>query len=108
MNTATEKARFGARIPKHQKEYLERAARLMGYNLTDFVISAAQERAEQVVAKHEEILTSERDRKVFFEAVTGTAAGTLAVPNATLQRAARRYQDWAVERHPVERHPDEA
>ena len=64
----------------------------MGYNLTDFVISAAQERAERVVAQHENILTSERDRKAFFEAITGPAA-----PNASLRKAAQRYQDWVSE-----------
>ena len=64
----------------------------MGYNLSDFVFSAAQERAEQIVTKHEEMLTSERDRKVFFEAVTGSA-----VPNAALQQAAQRYHNWVDE-----------
>ncbi len=64
----------------------------MGYSLSDFVISAAQARAEQVVARHEEILTSERDRKVFFEAITEATA-----PNAALQQAAQRYQNWVDE-----------
>ncbi len=48
----------------------ERAAALAGYNtLTDFVLSTVKEKAETIIEKHETILATERDRKVFFEAL---------------------------------------
>jgi uncharacterized protein (DUF1778 family) len=69
--TIKEQARFDARLPKEQKDFFERAAHLGGYrNLTDFIIIAAQEKAKEIMTEKEQILASEKDSQIFFDAIT--------------------------------------
>ena len=72
MRSATkEQARFDARLPKEQKQFFERAAYLGGYrNLTDFVILTVQEKAKEIIKEKEQIIASERDSQIFFDAIT--------------------------------------
>ena len=88
MATAEEKARFDTRLPKEQKMFFERAARLGGYrSLTDFVISAAQSRAKEIIEEREQILASNRDSEIFFDAITNSIE-----PNDKLLTAANEYK----------------
>ncbi len=82
-----EKARFDTRLTAGQKQLFERAAVLGGYrNLTDFVISAAQGKAREIIEEHEAILASERDQEIFF-----TALMNPPLPNSTLKSAKDDY-----------------
>jgi len=79
--------RFDTRLPKQQKEFLEYAANLGGYRtLTEFVISSAQNKAEEIVQKHQSILASKRDQKVFFDAILNPPA-----PGKKLVAAVKKY-----------------
>lgn len=83
-----EKARFDGQLLKDQKNFFERAAQLAGFkNLTEFVFSAAQEKAETIVMNHETLLASQRDREVFFEALMNPPE-----PNEKLMSAAQKYK----------------
>ena len=85
----TEKARFDGQLPTEQKQYFEQAAALGGFRtLTEFVFLAAQEKAEQIIKEHKTILSSQRDREVFFEALISPPK-----PNEKLEAAAQRYND---------------
>ena len=85
----TEKARFDGQLPIEQKLYFEQAAILGGFrNLTDFVFRAAQEKAEEIVKNHETILSTQRDKDVFFEALMSPSK-----PNNKLKVAAQKYND---------------
>jgi len=65
-----EKARFDTRLPKEQKIFFERAARLGGYrSLTDFIILAAQEKAKKIILEQEQVIASKRDSEIFFNAI---------------------------------------
>ena len=89
MKEKEEQARFDTRLSKKQKELLEKAARLGGYrSLTDFVLNTAQERAVEIIKKREQVISSERDSKIFFEAVTNPG-----VPNEELLSAAKEYNE---------------
>lgn len=80
-------ARFDTRLPKEQKVFFERAARLGGFrNLTDFVILAAQEKAKEIISEQERIIASEKDSEVFFEALANPAP-----PNKKLIKAAEEF-----------------
>lgn len=48
--TGPKKLRIDLRTTKAQKAYIERGARVQGQNLSDFVLSSAQEKAEMVLA----------------------------------------------------------
>lgn len=90
---AQEQTRFNARLPKEQKLILERAARLGGYrNLTDFIMTAATERANNIIRENERIIASERDAEVFFNALANPAP-----PTAALQQAAAKYERFLKE-----------
>jgi uncharacterized protein (DUF1778 family) len=83
----TDLARFDTRLSKQQKEFLEYAANLGGYRtLTEFVISSAQHKAEEIVQKHQSILASKRDQKVFFDAILNPPA-----PGKKLVAAVKKY-----------------
>lgn len=82
-----EQARFNARLPKEQKQLFEKAAYLGGYrNLTDFIISSAQEKAKEIVQEKEQIIASERDSNIFFDAITNPKK-----PSETLRSALDDY-----------------
>ena len=84
-----EKSRFDTRLPKEQKEFFEYAARLGGFRtLTEFFIFSAKERAKKIVAEHNKILASERDRKIFFNAIMNSQK-----PNKKLRSAALKYNE---------------
>jgi uncharacterized protein (DUF1778 family) len=80
-------ARFDTRLSKDQKELFEKAARIGGYrNLTDFVVMALQEKANQIIAEKEKIIASQRDSAIFFDAIFNPPP-----PNAALVKAAEEY-----------------
>ncbi|MBD1431970.1 DUF1778 domain-containing protein [Sphingobacterium sp. DN00404] len=91
--TLSKKARFDAKIPKVQKELFEHAASLGGFRtLTDFVINAVQEKATAIIQEHNTILASEKDREIFFNALTNPVG-----PNKRLQDAAEQYKKFIQE-----------
>lgn len=81
--------RFDTRLSQEQKAFFEYAAHVGGFrSLTDFILQAAQEVASRIVADHEEILASERDKALFFDTVLGASE-----PNERLRQAAQRFND---------------
>lgn len=83
-------ARFDTRLSKEQKEYFEYAARLGGYRtLTEFVIQSAQEKAATIVAEYQNIIKSEKDREIFYNALLYPEN-----PNQQLQQAAEQYNEY--------------
>lgn len=89
MSTVTkEHARFDARLSKEQKQFFEKAASLGGFrSLTDFVILTVQEKAKEIVREKEQILASERDSQIFFDAITKPKK-----PSTTLKNALKDYK----------------
>ena len=85
-----EKTRFDTKLTKVQKELFELATKIGGYRtLTDFMLSTAEEKAKTIVQQHEAILASERDKKIFFDAIMNPPQ-----PNQRLRDAAKRYQKF--------------
>jgi len=65
-----DKARFDTRLPLEQKQFFEKAAILGGYrNLTDFVIVTVQNKAKEIIEKSEQIIASQKDKEIFFNAL---------------------------------------
>jgi uncharacterized protein (DUF1778 family) len=79
--------RLEARVTAEQKELLRRAAALRGRSLTDFVVSSAQEAAEEVVRAHQVITLGPEDSAAFVEALLAPAE-----PNEALRAAYERYR----------------
>ena len=84
----TKDARFDTRLSKDQKVFFERAARLGGFrNFTDFVVLAIQEKAKAIIAEKEQVIASEKDSEIFFEAVLNPQK-----PNKALVKAAKEFK----------------
>ena len=85
-----ELARLDLRIPRKQKDYFEQALEIGGFrSLTDFIISAVSEKAEAIMEKHNNWLSSENDRKVFFNALVNPPA-----PNDKLKQAMKKHSGY--------------
>ena len=87
---ASRSERLEARISKAQKMLFVRAATLQGRSLTDFLIASVQEAAERALRAHDVLALSERDRKIFVEALVKPAA-----PGKTLRQAVKHYKHRA-------------
>lgn len=86
--TTSRAARFDARLSFEQKDLFERAAELGGFkNLSDFIISASKKEAEKIIENSEKILASNRDKKIFFNALINPAE-----PNENLISAKNNYE----------------
>lgn len=84
-----EHARFDARLPKEQKLFFEKAALLGGYrSLTDFIILTVQEKAKEIVQEKEQLLASERDSQIFFDAITNPKKPSETLKNALVDYSA--------------------
>jgi uncharacterized protein (DUF1778 family) len=84
-----EKSRLDTRLSKEQKEFFEYAANIGGYKtLTEFVITSVQSNAEKIIEKHDRILSSKMDKKVFFDELLNPEK-----PNKALKEAAFKYNN---------------
>jgi uncharacterized protein (DUF1778 family) len=89
MSATTENVHF--RTSPEVKQRITDAAALLGQSLTDFIESAAAERAQQILAQQTLVLTNaERDR--FLAAIENPSAPTPAM-QAGAQRAMRAVRE---------------
>ncbi len=85
---STKNARFDTRLSIEQKMLFEKAAQLGGYrNLTDFIIMTVQEKAKKIIADNERVIASERDSKIFFDAIFNSTE-----PNNDLKKATKEFK----------------
>ena len=76
------------RVSRTLKEYFEQAAKIGGFqSLTDFLLTAASEKAEVIIERRS--TWSEHDRKIFFDAIVNPPA-----PNARLRLAMKRLNEF--------------
>ncbi len=87
--TAT--ARLEVRVRPESKARIALAADLLNVPVSDFVRSAAEDRAEQILREHE---AQTRIPAAFFDDLLA-ALDESTHPNAALRRAARRARDDA-------------
>lgn len=75
-------ARLGFRVDARTKRLVERAAELERRNLTDYCLTTLAEAARRTIERHETLVLSEQERRVFFETLVNPPK-----PNARLRRA---------------------
>lgn len=81
--------RIDLRTSPEIKELIVRAAATAGVSLSAFLLSAAQERAKQILAENEMLTLTPRDWDAFFAALDKTDQ-----PRPKLEAAARDYLTW--------------
>lgn len=81
--------RITARVDTDTQNLLTQAAALAGISsINSFVLSAAIEKAKDIIERERSIKLSQRDALVLIEALDATPK-----PNARLQQASRHYKD---------------
>lgn len=91
LNRSSQNARverLEARVSRETKSLFERAAKIQGRSLTDFLVSSAVEAANRIVRDSEYIELSKQDRILFVEGLLNPP-----VPNERLKNAARRREN---------------
>lgn len=79
--------RLEARVTPEQKKLIERAAKLRGTTVTEFVVLSAQQAAAETIRNHETLVLRDEARDVFVKAILNPP-----LPNEALRSAARRYK----------------
>jgi uncharacterized protein (DUF1778 family) len=79
--------RVEARLNPEQKRRIERAARLKGMSISDFIVLSADHAAAQAIHEHETWLLTGRDRQQFVRALQAPRARS-----ARMMAAAKRYR----------------
>ncbi len=87
-SSAAAQSRFDTRLTRSQKNLIEEAAIIKGYkSLSEFVIHTMVEVSTPIIEKHNAVLASEKDKRIFFDALANPQK-----PNRALTRAAKHYQ----------------
>lgn len=90
--TILTQTRFDVRLPKEQKEVIELAAKLSGFkSKSEFIVHILFKEATSIIEKHTQILASEKDQKLFFDAIINPPK-----PNKNLRKAAKNYNKLVV------------
>lgn len=82
QETTNRVERLGFRLDEETKDLIKRAARLARRKVSDYCVTALADTARRTIAEHETLLLSDRDRKVFFDALLNPPQ-----PNERLVRA---------------------
>lgn len=83
---STKQERLEARVTRAQKLLIERAARIRGTSVTNFVVASAQEAAAETIKSIEVLTLRDAAREKFIDALLHPPA-----PNAAARSAAKRY-----------------
>jgi len=80
--------RVELRISSSDKRIFRRAQKLSGdKSFSSFIVRIVKKQAEEIVAKNDRIIATEKDRQVFFDAVFSNNK-----PNQKLAEAANKYK----------------
>jgi uncharacterized protein (DUF1778 family) len=90
MALALRTERTEARLLPEQKKRIERAARLKGLSLSDFIVQNADEAAIRTIQQHTIWTLEDRDRDFFVQALLNPPE-----PSARMKAAVKRYRERA-------------
>lgn len=80
--------RIELRVSSADKRIFKRAQKLSGdKSFSSFIVRVVKKKAEEIVAKNDRIIATEKDRQVFLDAVFGSNK-----PNQSLIEAAKKFK----------------
>ncbi len=82
----TKSERLELRCTREQRRIIDQAVELRGGSMTDFIISAAQEKAMRLIKEYQLLQLGRKDSLRLAEALLNAPE-----PSARLKKAARRY-----------------
>ena len=87
MTAASSTSRLEARISTDLHSMLKRAAELQGRTMTDFVVAAVQDAAQQAIQQAEVIRLSLADQECFAQALLSPPRPSPALKRAFVRRS---------------------
>lgn len=102
MSTVAKNHRVEFRCTEDQRSMIEKAVSLTGRSVTDFVLSAVQEKAMRIITEIETIRLNARDSRILAAALIKPPA-----PNERLQAAAERHRQLIAQDDSVPPTPDQ-
>lgn len=84
-----EESRIEFRLRKEDKELIEYACSLKGFNLSEFVRMAINKEAKAIIEEAQNLLVSKRDKEIFYNALMGIEEK----PNEALLAAIRLHNE---------------
>jgi uncharacterized protein (DUF1778 family) len=91
MGLAQRAERLEIRTTSAQKRLIERAAKLSGTSVTDFVVSNIQQAAAKTIRESQSLFLRDEAREVFVKALLNPPE-----PNETLKSAAARHKQMGL------------
>jgi len=91
MGVARRVARLEIRTTPAQKRQIERAAKLSGTSVTDYVVSNIQQAAAKTIRESESLFLRDEAREVFVKALLNPPE-----PNEALKSAAARHKQMGL------------
>jgi uncharacterized protein (DUF1778 family) len=86
--------RIELRVSAEEKRIFKRAQKLSGdKTFSGFILRIVKKQAEEIVSQNDSILTTERDREIFFDAVYGNSS-----PNQILMEGAQKYKSQSTKK----------
>ncbi len=80
-------SRFELRLSIEDRMFFEKASKLGGYRtLANFITSIVREQAKKIIKEEEAVLSSARDKEIFFDAILSNKE-----PSQKLKSAAKKY-----------------
>ncbi len=61
--------RLSLRLDELSKKKIEQAAAVVQSSVNSFIVSTVLEKADEIIQQHEQMILSDRDRDVFFDAI---------------------------------------
>lgn len=95
QKTAIPMSRIDARIPLSVRETIDRAAAMQGRTRTDFLIAAALEKAEQVIAEQSLVRLALEDQRTLAAALLSEE---MEAPSDFLEKLSSEYAQWVESR----------
>lgn len=87
--TVTQQSRLNVRLSPEVKARVARAAGIVGQDLTEFAVATLNQRADEILEKHDTILLADEDYRFFLDALDGSTAAPSERSRAVAERYAR-------------------
>jgi uncharacterized protein (DUF1778 family) len=85
----SQSARLELRVTKQKKNFFEEIAMIGGFkSLSEFIVHTVDEQAKVIAEEHKKILASQKDNRIFFDALMNPPK-----PNLALKKAFKKYNE---------------
>jgi uncharacterized protein (DUF1778 family) len=89
VKSINEQSRINFRLASEIKERVARAATIIGQDLTEFAIATLNQRAVEIIEKHDSMILESDDYRIFLNSLEGSE---MPEPSIKSQEIAEKYR----------------